>query len=881
MAPNLLQKRIHEWSKTLPDWQRDLLRRLAAGPLSDQDRVEVRAILTGTVGAPAAVPLELTDLPADEDEHGCVELRSLGSFRNINCLAEDQTLPLQSGLNVVFGKNGTGKTGHGRLLRGVCRSAEREDILRNVFEPAKTSLPQTADITISVDDVEQPLSVDLAKPPERILSSISVFDASCARIFLTKPNTIDYVPRPLIILKSLAEEQDTIAAGLRSDAEKMRVALPQLPEIDPGTKAGDATAALGASTDMKQLEQLATLNKAETAHLEGLETAAAAIRADKSGELETAARTRAAGARAAATAIREAATLVDLIALNKITDLRGQLDATTQAERKLADQAFSGKRFPGAGQDAWREMWFAAQRYVEAGGGSFPNVAPGTACPFCEQELDEEAASRLSDLEKFVRSDLRERADALEKELQTLLRALPDTAALKSTVTSELRGQPESVVAAAHAAIAVVEARVAQATQVGSGEQVDELPAAGEVDLSALDDYATQQMNGAETQASLRDADKQREVLSKLAELKARQLLYTNLPKLKKRLQGLKAIAAHHAAETMLGTQGISNQLRKLQEVAITDRLRTAIREEFEQLNLAAGQIELVCQANKGETVIHLRLRDGCRQKIDRVLSAGEQGALGTAFFLAEIAVSEGKSAIVLDDPVSSLDHDHREYLARRLVHESTKRQVVIYTHDLTFLFYLQEAAESAGVELHGQTLERSLDEVGIVREGLPTKTLAPSARRKELRKRLRFELTKMFEAKKPEYEREADLWETDLRDGYDQVIEEYVLAGTVRRYQKNVRIRQLYKLRWSLEIVERIDKAMKQASPKSHFEPLELYPRAHTPDELGAMLDEFDAICGLTAPKREKQAEDEDEQTAFDEELVSQAQAAGLSQAS
>jgi len=881
MAPNLLQKRIHEWSKTLPDWQGDLLRRLAAGPLSDQDRVEVRAILTGTAGAPGAVPLELTDLPADEDEHGCVELRSLGSFRNINCLAEDQTLPLQSGLNVVFGRNGTGKTGHGRLLRGVCRAAEREDILRNVFEPARTSLPQTADITISVDDVEQPLSVDLAKPPERVLSSISVFDASCARIFLTKPNTIDYVPRPLIILKSLAEEQDTIAAGLRSDAENVRVALPQLPEIDSGTKAGEATAALGASTDMKQLEQLATLNKAETAQLEDLETAAAAIRADKSGELETAARTRAAGARAAATAIWEAAALVDLTALNKITDLRRQLDGTTQAERKLADQAFSGKRFPGAGQDAWREMWFAAQRYVEAGGGSFPNVVPGAACPFCEQELDEEAASRLSDLEKFVRSDLRERADALEKELQTLLRALPDTAALKSTVTSELHGGQESVVAAAHAAVAVVEARVAQATQVGSGEQVDELPAAGEVDLSALDDYATQQMNAAETQASLRDAGKQREVLSKLAELKARQLLYTNLPKLKKRLQGLKAIAAYHAAERMLGTQGISNQLRKLQEVAITDRLRTAMREEIEQLNPAAGQIELVGQANKGETVIQLRLRDGCRQKIDRVLSAGEQGALGTAFFLAEIAVSEGKSAIVLDDPVSSLDHDHREYLARRLVHESTKRQVVIYTHDLTFLFYLQEAAESAGVELYGQTLERSLDEVGIVREGLPTKTLAPSARRKELRKRLRFELTKMFEAKKPEYEREADLWETDLRDGYDQVIEEYVLAGTVRRYQKNVRIRQLYKLKWSLEIVERIDKAMRQVSPKSHFEPLELYPRAHTPDELGAMLDEFDAICDLTAPKQEKQAEDEDEQTAFDEELVSQAQAAGLSQAS
>ena len=99
------------------------------------------------------------------------------------------------------------------------------------------------------------------------------------------------------------------------------------------------------------------------------------------------------------------------------------------------------------------------------------------------------------------------------------------------------------------------------------------------------------------------------------------------------------------------------------------------------------------------------------------MLSSGEQAALGTAFFLAELAVSAGRSAIVLEDPVSSLDHDHREYLARRLVEEAKKRQIVIYTHDLSFLIYLQDAAAQEGVELHGHTLESSLDEAGIASE--------------------------------------------------------------------------------------------------------------------------------------------------------------------
>ena len=107
----LLQKRIYDWSTTLPAWQSDLLRRLAAGPLTDADRAETRAILTGETTAPAPVALQLTDLPVDEDEHGRVELRSIGDFRNINCLAENQTLHLMPGLNVIFGMNASGKTG--------------------------------------------------------------------------------------------------------------------------------------------------------------------------------------------------------------------------------------------------------------------------------------------------------------------------------------------------------------------------------------------------------------------------------------------------------------------------------------------------------------------------------------------------------------------------------------------------------------------------------------------------------------------------------------------------------------------------------------------------------------------------------------------------
>ena len=68
----------------------------------------------------------------------------------------------------------------------------------------------------------------------------------------------------------------------------------------------------------------------------------------------------------------------------------------------------------------------------------------------------------------------------------------------------------------------------------------------------------------------------------------------------------------------------------------------------------------------------------------------------------------------------------------------------------------------------------------------------------------------------------------------------------------------------------------MKKASAKAHHEAVDLYPRPFTPDELRAMLDEFDEICDLTAPKEELA-----DQPPIDEELLVQAEVAGLSQAS
>lgn len=83
------------------------------------------------------------------------------------------------------------------------------------------------------------------------------------------------------------------------------------------------------------------------------------------------------------------------------------------------------------------------------------------------------------------------------------------------------------------------------------------------------------------------------------------------------------------------------------------------------------------------------------------VLSEGEHRCVALAAFLAELATTDSKSAIVFDDPVSSLDHGHREAIAKRLAEEGQHRQIIVFTHDIAFLFQLDEECRDHQPQTH------------------------------------------------------------------------------------------------------------------------------------------------------------------------------------
>lgn len=79
------------------------------------------------------------------------------------------------------------------------------------------------------------------------------------------------------------------------------------------------------------------------------------------------------------------------------------------------------------------------------------------------------------------------------------------------------------------------------------------------------------------------------------------------------------------------------------------------------------------------------------------MLSEGEWRGLGLACFLAEVGGDATWQGMIIDDPVSSLDHDRIRKVAGRLVKEAAAgRQVIIFTHHLLFFNEVVDAAAQA-----------------------------------------------------------------------------------------------------------------------------------------------------------------------------------------
>lgn len=831
------------WTQGIPAWQSDAISRLLAKQtLTPQDYEDLYALLKLAHGIPdpknrQPQPLTADQIPAKVKATTHIELRAIKNLLNVNAIAENQQLAVGSaGMTVIYGDNGSGKSGYSRVLKRACRARDQsEPIHPNANLPGTKAGNAQASFDITIDGAAKEVTWHQGKeaPPE--LSSFAIFDAHCARAYLDSEDDFSYVPYGLEVFETLAKVCQQLKNSVEQEQKQSAVDLAVFAPLHGETAVGKLITGLSAKTTTAQIEALATLKQEE---LEQRETLEKSLKENNPKEKAGLLRLR---ARRIAAIAKNAADKGLVVGPEAIAKLKALADSfrTAQAAAALAAKNFKeGENLlPGTGGEAWRELFDAARKFaLEAHPDKqFPDLGTDAACPLCQQPLAA-GAERLLRFEAFIQAEAEKTAQARRQALAADYRPFAAsvmvlnfdeaTQAEVAEIDSPLVADTKTFEAALSARHEAIKAAVVSHDWTG----LDQALVSPADRLQVLADKLN-----AEAEALDRASNEEaRAVLQKqLGELDAR----VKLSQVKEAVVTAVAKLVHQGklknCLTSVRTNAISLKASELAEKVVSKELADALNREFKALGVGSLSVSLQSRADRGKALHKLKLQLPQVRSPGEILSEGEQRAIAIGSFLAEVGLSGGKGGIVFDDPVSSLDHRRRERVAKRLAAEAVQRQVIIFTHDIYFLCLLAEEAKQVGAAVVTQSLTRRAEGFGIADPELPFEGKNASKRIGALKAQQQAIAKLHKEGNEQEHQRQTVDAYFRLRMAWERAVEEVLLREVILRFRKGVETQRLVGVSVDDDDYAQVNAGMSKCSNYAHDKAMMGGVAIPDPDEL------------------------------------------------
>ncbi|HEY4092692.1 MAG TPA: AAA family ATPase [Luteibacter sp.] len=802
------------WSRDkIPLWRQDVLRRICLGePLDDAAKSEVLAMLRnhhGVDGAPPPAtpphPFSADHFPGEALGGSRVSLAAIHGLKHVGQMPEGERLTFATkGLTIVYGNNGAGKSGYARVLKQACRARTPGKVYANAYAKGFATLTPEAHIDFEVDGQfdQEAWSGKNGHISKAALRAIPVFDSDCAKHYLQSKESPSFQPSALAALQRLGSEvSQWLKPALTAEASALAVDTTLFNTIPRNTQVGRVLFPVATSTDVGALAKLADLTEEEQHLLVSLpQDIAASDPTDKAVGLESAA----ARVEELVTALNGALAHVSDERVRAIDTAHRERREAETAEREVAKLLSSddpNQLLPGTGQGLWVDMLRAARAFSVSDaypGQSFPVTGDGAHCVLCQQPLGPEAAQRLHRFDAYIRS---EASTAAQRARDTWERITGEVKNVDVTVKF-LRNMAESLekrdaqlpalVTALQEAMAKRLGELKASMSTADWSNLTPLPIFPEEKLLAVGKALLEQ--AAALRASL-DPVRLAAMRAQLLELQARQQLGVNLPALQTVITNLvKVEGLNRCIADVTATTTVSRCATVLGKKHVSDALAASMQAELARLDIYHLRVGLSSSGDVGAVKVGVQL-DETSLAPSMVLSEAEQKMCALAYFFAELTQSESTSGIVMDDPVTSLDHAHRTAVAKRLVDEAANRQVIVFTHDAVFYGELMFFCKDAGVNPEKKTVCYRAKGPGYIEDGFPYDLRKHGDRLKVHRSDQKV-LEGTFQNPPGEDERLAmrNIYD-DLRVTLEVGIEEVVLNGTVVRFRDGISVGRLDKV--------------------------------------------------------------------------------------
>ncbi len=711
------------WGASQPSWRKAALSRFCRNEVFTDEEISelVEQLIAGTV--PIASNIEVGDIPGASSSGEQVTLNSVYDISGINALLTGQLLAFSEiGLTVIYGNNASGKSGYARLLREAVTARVKGDVLGDVF--SLNDVKRFAKVEFTVGDGVHVW--ELGEDQAQELTSVRFYDKDCGEDYISKAAEITYRPYALTLLDRL----QALCRRLQSDLDRLlelsRQSFPDLPTLEAGTASAVFIDSLSKDTTAQEIKDAVQLASDHTEVLAAKIQEEARLRATDPNKEKARLKELSICWSTAKDHVEKLYESTSKEAIAAISSAKSSAEDLRRAAQIASSAQFREEPLNGVGSETWRALWNAAREFSESEAYHdhvFPVVGDGAVCVLCQQPLSSDAADRLLRFERFVSDTTSRDAEKAENRLAELRSRLVLLQTVPSSVTEAL-----TKLQASGEDAEPISGWIADATRVA------------EKAIQWIDGVETELSNGTsatpsssiETNRVKLAADSQAidsetfdtslgSLRSEISELRARGELATVEKNLEQAVSNLKERAKIEAAKRQTNTTGITQKATDLTTTYVTALARDQFTRETERLDLQRITLNPV-RGRHTSTLEHQPELLGAkvRVSVSDVFSEGEQTALGLAGFLTEVHLDESKSAVIFDDPVSSLDAGRRSKVAKRLMDLAAERQVIIFTHEITFVNELLRQAEDCSQVVTPRSIQRFGERPGKVSNKFP-----------------------------------------------------------------------------------------------------------------------------------------------------------------
>jgi hypothetical protein len=710
-----LETEVKNFIDTLPFWAKYLSMKLLNGAFTQEDIDLAYSYLLEENGLKESTTRPVVEINLSNNTNNYKDnltLSKVQKVEGVNALPENQILQFTPNITIFYGSNGSGKTGYVRLFKNSFFSRAKETIISNIHSEHGAKEIK-AEFTFVHSGNEYSLNYsDIDNKSE--FEQFAVFDNKSVSAYLTNKNQYEFKPTGLAFFSLLIDAFKKVESKINIEITTKSNIINYADLFDGESEIKTALNSLSVTTKIEDIRKFLPLTEDEKktkGELIKEHDELKLLYLNKEKEVKA--------LKDIKTVLSELKVKIDnnnnyfsSEAYSRLAFLINDRNNKKEAAKKEGVDNFQSDKIKNIGGEEWKSFIESANKFATVNQEVYPSVQDN--CLFCQQSLSKEAIDLIKNYWIFIKSQKEQEAKNAEENLLKAQNAfekldfnlLPKDSILFSWLNNNdpllLNSITENIAAQKKICVDII-------TDIKN--KTDKPRTENQIEITGID-KSISEIDNKIKELSDQESSKQLQKLNeKILFLDHKEKMNVHIDKIEVYINNLKWVAIANETKKQLSSRKITDKEKELSAKYFNQAYIDTFNTECLGLK---GNFGVVIEhtGNLGTSYRQLKLKN---RQPSEILSEGEQKVLSLADFLSEIKHSGINKGIIFDDPVNSLDEERKINIAQRLVIESKNRQVIIFTHDLSFVSYLLNFCEDYQVQKDCHWIEKSDNQPGIV----------------------------------------------------------------------------------------------------------------------------------------------------------------------